>query len=49
VGTLIEGEDMEIIKSIGDVVKDFFMGLTHMQAGLLTIGVVAGIVILAIA
>ena len=39
---------MKIIKSIGDWTKDFFMDLTHMQAGWLTIGFVAGIVILLI-
>ena len=39
---------MEVIRTIGDYTKDFFMGLTHAQAGFVTVGVVTGIVFLAI-
>ena len=39
---------MEVIRTIGDWSKDFFMGLTHAQAGFLTVGVATGILILAL-
>ena len=37
-----------MVKAIGDYVKDFFMGLTHEQAGWTAIGTVGVIVLLAI-
>ena len=37
-----------MVKAIGDYVKDFFMGLTHEQAGWGTIATVGVIVLLAI-
>jgi len=37
-----------MIKVIGDYVKDFFMGLTHTQAGWVTVATVGVIFLLAI-
>jgi len=46
-GNLVKGF-AEMIKFIGDKIKDFFMGLTHVQAGWVTVATVSVIVLLAI-